>query len=316
MEQSAAGKSVLSDREQHLLAYLRDRINCLLSLTGTGPMPPQAIETETILESDPIGVVCESVALAIEQLQLTNSHLTSAHEEMQAILSTADVGILVVDSSMRVQAFNPKFREQLREHGGHLIGKSCCQVLCGLETPPERCTFQRIFETNAPFLRRNWPHNNRFYDVSGAPVKDRNGDISRVVLIYQDVTDRRRTEDILIGSEEMYRQLFELSDDLVFHLAPDGAFMHVNPAGSLTLGRAADDFAKLSIEEIVHPSLRDETVRQLRFVSEAPVSLRLSTVLLSRNGTSVPVSGVVSSSFADDRHIITCGIFRRVHPAS
>lgn len=304
------------EREQRLLAYVRDRVNQLLTLTGTAPMHPDEFADGTLIERDPMGVVSESIAELLDHLQQTNDNLAKAHEEILTILATAGAGILVVDRDMRIQAYNPKFREQLRASAGDLIGQPCCLVLCNQETKPERCTFQRIFETKSPFIRRDWYNNNRFYDVSGAPIKDRHGEINRVVLVYFDVTDRRRTEEILVGNEDMYCRLFDLSDDLVFHLAPDGAFVYTNPACGLTLGRQSADFDTLSIDEIIHPSCREETLRQLQLAAESQKSLRLSTVFLAGDGTSVPLRGVISSNVNADRHIVTCGIFRRQHPDS
>lgn len=304
------------EREQRLLAYVRDRVNRLLTLTGTAPMNPNEFADGTLIERDPLGVVSESIAELLDHLQQTNDSLARAHEDIQTILATAGAGILVVDRDMRIQAYNPKFREQLRASAGDLIGQPCCRVLCNQETKPERCTFQRIFETKSSLVRRDWYNNNRFYDVAGAPIKDRGGEINRVVLVYFDVTDRRRTEEILLGNEEMYCRLFDLSDDLVFHLAPDGAFIYANPASSTALGRQAAAFDTLSIEEILHPSTREETLRQLQLAADSQQSMRLSTVFLAGDGTSVPVHGVISSNVNIDRHIVTCGIFRRQHPGS
>ncbi|MBI1919913.1 MAG: PAS domain-containing protein [Geobacter sp.] len=304
------------EREQRLLAYVRDRVNHLLTLTGTAPMPPEEFAGGSLIERDPLGVVSEGIAELVDHLQQTNDSLARAHEEIQTILATAGAGILVVDRDMRIQAYNQKFREQLSASTAELIGQPCCRVLCNQETKPERCTFQRIFETKSSFIRRDWYNNNRFYDVAGTPIKHRDGEISRVVLVYFDVTDRRRTEEILMGNEEMYCKLFNLSDDLVFHLAPDGAIVYANPASNAALGRQTADFDILSIEEILHPSAREETLRQLQLAAESRQSIKLSTVFLSGDGTSVPVSGVISSNVNIDRHIITCGIFRRQHPGS
>lgn len=293
-----------------MLAYVMDKVNQLLTLMGAVPMQPEEFAADTLLERDPLGVVCESIAQMLKHLQHTNEHVTNAHEAVQNILATAGAGILVVDRQMLIQAYNPKFREMLRGHAGDLIGHPCCKVLCHQETPPEHCTFQNITEIKAPFVRRNWTHDSRFYDVSGAPVKDEHGEISRIVLVYQDVTDRRRTEEILVENERMFRRLFELSKDLVLYLAPDGDFLYVNPTCRAMLGRSAEELGVLVIEDIVHPSSREETLRLLKTAAEGSQSLHLSTILVAGDGTSVPVSGVISTNITDDRHIATCAIFR------
>jgi PAS domain S-box-containing protein len=58
----------------------------------------------------------------------------------------------------------------------------------------------------------------------------------QVVTIYDDVTDRKRTEDTLAVSEERYRTLFESMPIGVLYFAPDDTIMSANPAAEDILG--------------------------------------------------------------------------------
>jgi PAS domain S-box-containing protein len=57
-----------------------------------------------------------------------------------------------------------------------------------------------------------------------------------VVTIYDDVTDRKRTEDTLAVSEERHRTLFQSMPIGVLYFAPDDTIMSANPAAEDILG--------------------------------------------------------------------------------
>jgi PAS domain S-box-containing protein len=77
----------------------------------------------------------------------------------------------------------------------------------------------------------------------------------QVVTIYDDVTDRKRTEDTLAVSEERYRTLFESMPIGVLYFAPDDTIMSANPA--------AEDILGITLGELVARRLTDPRWRNI-----------------------------------------------------
>jgi PAS domain S-box-containing protein len=61
---------------------------------------------------------------------------------------------------------------------------------------------------------------------SAAPITDSEGHVLGVVLVFHDVTERRRSEDALRKSAERFRALIRASSDAVYRISPDWKDMH------------------------------------------------------------------------------------------
>ncbi len=81
-------------------------------------------------------------------------------------------------------------------------------------------------------------------DDSGAPIRDRSGEMTGVVLVFRDIEERRGAERALQKSESRYRTLIEVSPQSVWMASPDGRLTFTNQwwsdltglTGELSLG--------------------------------------------------------------------------------
>ncbi|HEY6007369.1 MAG TPA: histidine kinase, partial [Geobacteraceae bacterium] len=134
----------LVQRERTAYTYIRRKINHLLKIMGTLPLRPEELDDRTLLELDPIGIIADSFTQVLEHLNTTNDKLRLAQEELQAVLATAGVGIVVVDDAMRIQTYNLKAKELFFRDGGLPPGGTCHELLCGSALPPKECTFEKV----------------------------------------------------------------------------------------------------------------------------------------------------------------------------
>lgn len=302
----------LRDRERTAVTYIRRKINQLLLVMGTLPLRPEELDDQTLLELDPIGIIADSFAQVLDHLNQTNDKLKLANREIQAILSAAGAGILVVNSEMRIEAFNQKLREIFLRGEEEAIGKTCYELLCKRHDPPEECTCQKVLASRVGAHLNAWTFGDRLFDVAGAPIKNRYGDVTHVVIVYHDITDRIRTEKALRESAETYRNVFEHASDLIQSVSPDGTFKFVNRAWRETLGYSEVEVANLALPDIIHPDHRDECLQNFRQLLAGARVGRIDTVFVARDGTSIPVEGNVSCIFDNGTPIATSCIFRRV----
>ena len=88
-------------------------------------------------------------------------------------------------------------------------------------------------------------------DDSGAPIKDDAGHVSGVVLVFRDVTERRRTQRELAESERRYRLLFEDNPQPMWVFDDRSlAFLEVNDAAVQSYGYSREEFFGMTLKDI------------------------------------------------------------------
>ncbi len=125
------------------------------------------------------------------------------------------------------------------------------------------------------------------------------------LAVIQDIGERRKAEEALKQSEELFRRLFDFAPLGKVLTGPDGTFERVNPAFCQMLGYSPEELANLSFLDITHPDdvpLSEEGVSTLlagkqdtwdtqnRYLAKAGqvVWTRVVTTLL-RNAVAQPI---------------------------
>lgn len=100
-------------------------------------------------------------------------------------------------------------------------------------------------------------------DDSGAPVRDKQGKIMGVVLVFRDVSGQRQAEGALRDSEERYRRLVEVNPVGIFVYA-DNQVVYANPAAAKLLRtQAALDLLGRSPLEFIYPEYQKQISQQI-----------------------------------------------------
>jgi two-component system phosphate regulon sensor histidine kinase PhoR len=302
--------TILRERQFKQIEYIRTKTNQMLILMGTLPLRPDEIEDDALLEVDPIGTMAEAFVQILDHEKELGERIRLARDEIQAIMASVGVGIIVLDSTMHIQMHNQKVLEMFSLQGEHLTAKTCHQVICGASAPPENCTYERVLETRRPVHQVDWVNGERHFDVFGTPVKNRLGDITHVVLAYTDITNRVLTERRLRDNEQMYLEVFENIHDMVQCVLADGSFLFVNHMWRETLGYSADETSGLKLWNIIAPEHRKECMDHFNGLFKGQIQGQIRTTFFSKCGREIPVTGTVSASIIGGKMTASFGIFR------
>jgi len=100
-----------------------------------------------------------------------------------------------------------------------------------------------------------------------------------------DITERKRTEEALRNSEEIYRMLVENANETIF-VAQDGMLKFVNRTGGRITGYSEQELTSRPFIEFIHPEDRDKVVqRYLLGLKGDLYKSRFSFRLITKNGS-------------------------------
>ncbi len=145
-----------------------------------------------------------------------------------------------------IELIHPDDREMVMRH--HLDGISGKEV-------PSTITY-RIFDRNRTV---------RWVEVTGVKITWRNEPCA--LLFVKDISDRKRTEEVLLESEEKYRLVVENANEGI-GINQDGIIRFVNPKLCEITGYSREELVSRPFTDVIHPEERETAVSRYRQMIE------------------------------------------------
>jgi diguanylate cyclase (GGDEF)-like protein/PAS domain S-box-containing protein len=144
--------------------------------------------------------------------------------------------------------------EQLKNHGFSqemFENKTIWEVFPG-EIAEEWAVFYRRALTGEHIgLERKT--DNGWVQIDLTPVKDENNEIFAGMVMWQDITERKRAIENLEESESRYRNLFENANDIIYVHDLKGNYISINQAGEKIFGYTREEALKMNMAQIAAP---------------------------------------------------------------
>jgi PAS domain S-box-containing protein len=149
---------------------------------------------------------------SLEILGRRAEELFQSEQELRTTLESIGDGVITCDATGRVQMMNPVAREltgwsqseasgQPLEKVFHIINETSRKTV---ETPVSKVKrLDRIVgvANHTVLVRKDGTELN--IADSGAPIRDKKGEIRGIVLVFRDITMERKTQDALIANEKL-----------------------------------------------------------------------------------------------------------------
>ena len=225
------------------------------------------ITSSPIFENDSVSKIVHHIR-DISEFKEKEEALKKEKEFSESLINTAQAIILVLDTEGKIVSSNPYMEEISGYKLNEVKGKDWFDTfLPGEDHNRIRELFKsaiRGIQTKGninPILTKNGQK--IFIEWYDKTLKDKDGKIIGLLCIGQDITKRAKFEKSLKESEEKYRNLVELSPDLIAIHDKEGIIRFINPAGlKLIKAFSKDEIIGKHVSNFLRPEDKEINPKQ------------------------------------------------------
>ncbi len=183
--------------------------------------------------------------------------VTGSREFAESIIDTVREPLIVLDKDLRVISASRSFYEVFKVDSAQTLDQHIYDLgNKQWDIPKLRELLETILPEKTSFADYEVEHNfsaigHRIMLLNARRI-ERAWDKERIILLaIEDVTERRRLEELLNESEERYRRLFETaSDGIVLLEKSAGHITHANPAAIAMLGYSEEEALGKTLQDL------------------------------------------------------------------
>ncbi|MEX2496728.1 MAG: PAS domain S-box protein [Woeseia sp.] len=215
---------------------------------------------------------------------------TWGHENLWATLASMGEAVITTDRAGCIKYMNAVAEAltgwTLYEAAGRPID-AVFETLCDQSREPLENPVAKVLRTTEASSSRNAvlvakTRKESFVDAAAAFSRDRSGDLNGCILVFRDVSDRRRVELALRRSEQLYRSLVDSQAEMLCRFRRDGTIIFANSAYATAQGTAPDELIGRNLWSFLPEAERPRVESLLdELTPEAPeisIENRLDTV--------------------------------------
>lgn len=140
--------------------------------------------------------------------------LKDSNKQIEKILNTLSELIILMDLDHKILWANKAAHtayELTTTNNDSILGKYCYEVWTDDNKPCEKCPVIKALESGSIEEEEIVKPDGRKWLIKGYPIKDRKGDFVNLLEVVTDTTGRKKLEQALRDSEELYKNLIDIS---------------------------------------------------------------------------------------------------------
>ena len=192
-------------------------------------------------------------------LELSAEELARQHAYLNTLLASVPVAIAIVDVAGRVRGVNPQFERLF----GYTVEEAVDRVLDELVVVDSQrgdagqlAARVRAGETLAAEVERQ-RKDGQMIPVRVTAARLAGSASGDIVVLHEDITERRRAEQAVRESEERFRSLSASAPIGIFHTDAQGQWTYTNPKWQDMAGLSLDESLGTGWSRAMHPDDRE-----------------------------------------------------------
>ncbi|MGA1841948.1 MAG: PAS domain S-box protein [bacterium] len=176
------------------------------------------------------------VVIDIDSLMATEQILRYKLSSLIHILDYMEDGVYIANQNHEIVYINPMLQKEF----GIPEGRKCFEYFHNRQTECPWCKNREVLSGKT--VRWEWhsPRTEKVYELIDAPLKNPDESISKIV-IFSDITDRKKVEQRLQENENKFRQFIESMHEGIWVIDKDDVTTFVNPRMANLLGYSIDE---------------------------------------------------------------------------
>jgi diguanylate cyclase (GGDEF)-like protein/PAS domain S-box-containing protein len=212
-------------------------------------------------------IACTSIHDITERRQ-TEGALRLSEQKLRLLYENAPLGIMQADPAGNIVSVNRKFAEVSGYAAEDLVGLSHLHTVL----PEDRPAIDRIAQRLRSGEIDNFTHERRMPRKDGSTIWVRVharaiagtlGAPRAGLVMFEDITERKKAEEALRQSEERFRATFEHAPLGIGESTLEGRITEANPKLLEILGYTKDEITGLQLADITHPGDMQGTIAYL-----------------------------------------------------
>ncbi|MBN1301017.1 MAG: PAS domain S-box protein [Melioribacteraceae bacterium] len=190
----------------------------------------------------------------ISERKKTERQLHEKSEQLSSILESSPLPIMSISKTGVVLTYNPAAEKLFNWSAEEVIGKfnpiisedTKEEFLKHLDSAVKGKSHQGI-----EIRRKSKTGKDLFLSLFTAPLRDQNNEIIGVTAVFEDIEERKKTEELLRNSENRYRSLFENNHAVMLIINPEnGTIVDANPAACSYYKYDYESIIKMKVDDI------------------------------------------------------------------
>ncbi|OGO50406.1 MAG: hypothetical protein A2148_02015 [Chloroflexi bacterium RBG_16_68_14] len=192
------------------------------------------------------------IATNVTERKRAEEALRESEERLRTVVTNAEVILFALDRDGVFTLSEGKGLAALGLQPGEIVGQSVFDLFGDvpeIHTYLGRALAGEAFTTTVQL-------DAQAFEAHCTPVRDHSGEITGVIGVASDITERKRAEDALRESESKFRTMAETVAAAAF-IFQGTRIRYVNSAAEAMTGYTRDELLAMDFWDVVHPDFRD-----------------------------------------------------------
>jgi PAS domain S-box-containing protein len=242
----------------------------------------------------------------ITGLMQAEEEIRNQYARLQAIMESTDNYIFSVDPLYRYTSFNRSHAHIMKSRYGTTIelGMNSLDAATNeidrrkMKLDLDRAVRGEQF-ADTLFVGDEGP-GRMYFEVSYNPIKDSDGRVTGVAVFAKDITERRKTEEALRSSEELYHRLVDTSPDAITVTDLEGTIIVCNSQTARLHGYSGtEEIRGKKAFDFIAPEDWDKATLNVRKTLEEGIVREIEYTMVRRDGSRF-LGSLSASSLKDD----------------